>query len=50
MTLNSSIALQLIFCTIGCIGVGCWYNIKGKQFVFNACRSIPDLGSGNPCP
>ncbi len=35
MTVNSSIAAQLISCTIGCLGVCFWYNSKGRQFVAN---------------
>lgn len=44
MTLNSSIALQLIFCTVGCIGVGFWYHVKGKQFIFNAVGAFLTWG------
>lgn len=44
MSLNPSIALQLISCTIGCIGVCCWYNGKGKQFLFTAIGAFLTWG------
>lgn len=35
MSLNPSVSLQLISCTIGCLGLCFWYNVHGKQFVYN---------------
>ena len=44
MTLNHSILLQLVSCTIGCIGVCFWYNGKGKQLFFTAVGAFLTWG------
>lgn len=34
MILNSSIILELLACTIGCIGFALWFNVKGRHVPF----------------
>ena len=42
--LNPSVPIQLISCTVACVGFALWFKIKGKQVIYSGIGAFFYLG------